>query len=312
MPEEPKGEVDSNILFPPSVSKLLAKLYAKQDMQKALEEEERKKRPLETVIVPSNIQEFINTIPQVDRQTAITEARRRREESLVSLWKKEQSQLSSEMVKANQLNADAEGWKSYLQLAFEKEHELRKRYGFDDWSKKYLAQMLNTLTEDEYRTRQGMEDLIRVKGSFLDYYFSGASVNPEIWHAAPTNLDNNSLFVHSISEGSLKKAISSGVLGREGLAAVAFCQDRIVYDRGYIVVFQANELSSAGYPLICINEDPRDAKILNEWRSVVPVNISLARLITPTTVIPDRWNASRAHIATSYFGEQYLKELPRL
>lgn len=102
------------------------------------------------------------------------------------------------------------------------------------------------------------------------------------------------------------------MIGRGGRAEVAMCQDRVVYDRGYIVSFQANELKAAGYPLIQVNEDPRDAKILKEWRSPIPVDIRLARVIAPTTEIPDRGKASKAQIATSYFGEEYLKKIPRI
>lgn len=313
MSEKPNDKYDFNTLFPPEVSEMMAQMVEQQDKQRTLEKEQRRKRVLPEIIVPKHIQEFIETIPHPDREQAVENAVRKQDEYLQSVWQKESAKLDPNVVGDNKLGEDLEGWKNYLRLAFDRDGEFRSKHGFIDWSKKYLAQMLSILADDEYQVRLGRPEFTNLKGgSFFDYYLGGAGVDPEIWWSAPSKLGEGSVLVHSMSQEALEKAITTGVIGREGMAAVAFCQDRIVYDRGYIAVFQANELLEVGYPLLQINEDPRDSKILKEWRSAIPVDIHLARLIAPTSVVPDRYNASQAQIATSFFGEDFLRQLPRL
>lgn len=255
------------------------------------------------------IMEFIKHIPESNRKLAIQRASEKREQFLENLWREERQKLPPDLVAKHNLSEGLDGWKRYLKLGHKRENDFRKRFGFEDWSVKYQAQMLNTLEGDAYRVEHESEP--RFKGSFFDHYFGGAGVDPEIWQGEVESIDPKSLLVHSINKEALGKAVTSGVVGRGGRAEVAMCQDRVVYDRGYIVVFQANELKAAGYPLIQINEDPRDAKILKEWRSPIPVDIRLARVIAPTTEISDREKASKAQIATSHFGEDYLRKIPR-
>ncbi|MBI4130730.1 hypothetical protein HY468_05405 [Candidatus Roizmanbacteria bacterium] len=302
--EKPKLNVD--------VSGMLADLFAASDRQAQQEMEARRNQTLPDIIVPSHLQEFIATIPESDRTEAIKRASNKREQFLTTLWEKERKKLTPGFVETHQLTSDLHGWEQYLRVGFEKEDTRRKRFGFEDWSKKYLSQMLYDVVDDEYAVEQGLHHSTKIKASFFDYYFADAGLHPEIWRSSPESIDHNSLLVHSLGETTLEKVIASGVLGLRGRSAVAFCQDRVVYDSGYIVAFQANELVTAGYPLLRINEDSRDAEILKEWRSPMPVDIHLARLVTPTSVIPDRWNASRISIATSFFGEEYLRQIPRL
>jgi hypothetical protein len=61
-----------------------------------------------------------------------------------------------------------------------------------------------------------------------------------------------------------------------------------------------------------IMEDSRDATILDEWRSPIPIDVKLARLATSTREIPDRDRASKAQIAGSYFGVDFLKKIKRI
>lgn len=256
------------------------------------------------------IMEFIKSIFESNRKLAIERGSQKRRQFLENLWREERQKLPPDLVAKHNLSEELDGWKRYLRLSYEKEDDFRKRFGFEDWSVKYQAQMLNALEDDAYQIEHGSKP--RVKGSFLEHYFGGAGVDPEIWQGRVKPINPDSLLVHSIDEKSLGKAVVSGVVGRSGKAEVAMCQDRVIYDRGYIVGFQANELKAAGYPLIQINEDFRDAKILKEWRSPIPIDIRLARIIAPTTEIPDRDKASKAQIATSYFGEEYLRKIPRI
>lgn len=258
-----------------------------------------------------DIQKFIETIPASDRAAAIENARKHQETFTLKLLKREMSHLPAQFVQEHNITEDLDGWEKYLRVAFEKESDFRKRDSFEEWSIKYLGEMAYAISYDQYNIDQGMSNFTRVKNSFFEYLFSGVGRTPELWWGAKEELDDDSLLIHSIDKNGLQRAITSGVVGRDGRAAAAFCQDRVVYDRGYIIAFQANELKAAGYPILQIDEDYRDAKILKEWRSVIPVDLNLARLIVPTTVIPDRSNASKAQIATSYFGEEYLRTIPR-
>ncbi|MCL5431912.1 MAG: hypothetical protein M1484_02295 [Patescibacteria group bacterium] len=260
------------------------------------------------------VEELIKSIPAKDRQSAIQQASARRQELILKVWIEERTKLNSKEINKLGLTQDLAGWEKYLRWCFEQEDKFRKKYGFDDWSRKYLAQMLSDRQEDVHKIERESK-YIRFFGktSFREYYFNGSGVNPEIWMGpAAVEIDSNSLLVHSINSFALSKVAHSGFVGRGGNSMAAMCQDRVVYDRGYIIIWQTNELEAAGYPLMRINEDPRDAKILKEWRSPVPVDVHLARLIVPTSDIPDRENASRAQIATSYFGEEYLRQIPRL
>ncbi len=255
---------------------------------------------------------FRDNIPFQDRKKAIRRAKEKREAFVEKVWQKEKKRLPVELIKKHKITEDLEGWQKYLRLGFEQD-KYRNRYGFDDWSTKYLAQMLNIYEDEGIRVREEMGQFTKLKDrSFYEYYFGGGGIDPELWWGEKKDIDPDSLLVHSVSPLALSRAIKSGVVGRGGVAEVAMCQDRIVYDRGYIIIFQANELLDAGYPLLQIHEDSRDAEILKEWRSPVPIDINLARLIVPTSEIPDRANASKSQIATSYFGEDYLKGIERL
>jgi len=261
--------------------------------------------------IDKRVENFRQTIPNSNRKEAIQTARQKMETFIGTVWQRERSRLPQELIKEHELTENMQGWNRYLKLGFDRD-EYKNQHGFEDWSAKYLAQMLVTLEDDDKLIQEGMRDLTRVKKSFYEYHFEKGGCNPEIWLGRLGHPDSNSLLIHSISSEGLARAINSGVLGRGGMAEIAMCQDRIVYDRGYVVVFQADELLTAGYPLLQINEDSRDAKILQEWRSPVPIDINLARLIIPTSEIPDRANASKAQIATSYFGEEYLRSVKRL
>jgi len=120
------------------------------------------------------------------------------------------------------------------------------------------------------------------------------------------------LLAHSLTDEALRSAVKSGLLAEEGFAGACFCENRIAFDRGWVVIFQGKDLVEAGYPLIRIDETPKDAALLNEWRSLA-VDINLARLIIPTSSIPDYNRASKnKYYADSIFGEEFLASLPRL
>lgn len=252
---------------------------------------------------------FIETIPNPDRIEAVDRAKQKLDLMLTNVWIEEREKLDQDFVNIHDLTPDLDGWSRYLRQAYDKE-DYNARHGFEDFSNKYLAQMLILMEEDRYRESWGMP--AQFTESFFDYYQRGGGKSPEIWWSYPKKLDEQSLLVHSIDSESLEKAIKSGTLGRGGVSTAAFCQDRIVYDRGYVVIYQANELLKVGYPMLQINEDIRDSKILKEWRSAVAVDINLARQIVLTSEIPDHEKASRAQIASSFFGEEYLRQIKRI
>ncbi|MCB9812909.1 MAG: hypothetical protein H6772_00740 [Pseudomonadales bacterium] len=106
--------------------------------------------------------------------------------------------------------------------------------------------------------------------------------------------------------------IRTGTVGRGSFDQVAMSQDRIIYNSGYAIIFQASDLVKAGYSLLPIQEVSRDSHILQEWRSPVAIDINIARLIVPISDIPDHKNATKSQIARSYFGEKFLKNLKRI
>lgn len=258
------------------------------------------------------VEKFIDTIPNKDRGLAIAGAKRSLDNILMTNWREEFSLLPMSFVNNHHLTPTLDGWEKYLKACFSQSNDFQTRFGFEDWSKKYLAQMLNTKGYDKVWLSEFSTPRIKPDQSYMDYFFSGKGNNTEIWGSQSEILDPNSLLVHSIDPENLELAINSGVVGRDGYSALAMCNNRVVYDRGYIIAWQAKDLIKVGYPLLRITEDFRDSEILNEWRSATPVDINLARLIVPTSKIPDRENASRAQIATSYFGVNFLKDIPRI
>ncbi|KKU63402.1 MAG: hypothetical protein UX86_C0025G0005 [Candidatus Amesbacteria bacterium GW2011_GWC1_47_15] len=262
------------------------------------------------------IENFRRTIPNPDRRAAIEQASRKREEFLLKVWREERSKLPADLITKHSLEKGLDGWNKYLHLGFEQD-EYRNRFGFEDWSAKFLAQMLRAVGDDkeilEKYGRKWYQEHRHVKNSFYEHYFVKSSgVDPEIWWGRIAQFDPDSMLAHSVSREALKKIIKSGVIGRSAYSTVAMCRDRIVYDSGYVIIFQAKDLQAAGYPLLSIGEDPRDAKILREVRTPMPIDIRLARYIALTSEIPDRHNASKAQIAYSYFGEEYLRDLQRI
>ena len=145
----------------------------------------------------------------------------------------------------------------------------------------------------------------------LEHHFDDRMRDTSLFLGEVKPIEPNSILVHSLDEHTLLNAIRSGVVGRGGAGAVALCKDRIVYDRDNIIAFQVKDLQAAGYTLLSVMEDFRDADILQEWRSI-PLDLSLARTITSISSIPDKSNASKAQIATSFFGVDYLKNIERV
>lgn len=256
------------------------------------------------------VESLISNIPSRDRALAVKVASERREKFLLDIWLKERGKLKKELIKENALTPNLTGWENYLKMVFEKDHPFRKRGGFEAWSARFTIDMLNNLAQTEREREDFGEKYSKVKGSYFDYYFGPHEAgNAEVWRGILKPIPSDSLLVHALSEYGLVKAVKSGSLGRMGKAQATFSQDRAIYDEGWLVVLQAKDLVGAGYPLIQVNEDFRDAEILREWRTI-PVDINLARLIIPTTVVPDR--KGTAQIATSYYGEDYLRQIQRI
>lgn len=255
------------------------------------------------------IERVITHIPQADRIQAIAQAKELREKQLLAVWQQEFSQLDRQLAEAHNLTPDMQGWQEYLKMCFEKDDEFHTRFGFDDWSTKFTLDMLNRLSLDKYERMRG-SSLSRIQGSYFDYFFGEHGTrSSEIWWTQKKDMPDDSLLVHALGEESLTLVVKSGVLGSGGEAQATFSQDRVIYDRGWVVIFQAKDLLAAGYSLLPIYEDFRDAHILKEWRTP-PIDIRLARLIVPTSIFPDRKGTSG--IATSYYGEKLLRELPRI
>lgn len=259
------------------------------------------------------IEKLVRSIPEKDRSVAIVNASRKRERFLLNVWRGERSQLPKDLIAKYGLTDDMEGWMKYLRFIFDSASEFQKTMGLEEWSVKFTAQMLRTLADDASVLEwSGKKELLKVRKSYLEYHSKNPIFGLDLLYAGYKPIDPNSLLIHSISREALMEVIKSGVVGRNGQADVAMSQDRIIFDRGYIIAFQVNELVAAGYPLLQVNEDLRDYKILREWRSPIPIDIRLARLVVPTLDIQDRDKASRASIADSFFGEDYLRQIPRI
>lgn len=263
------------------------------------------------------LEKFISSIPSPDRQRAIEKATTSRLNLLSDVWLEEREKISEEFLEKYKLDLDINGWKKYLRLCYKQDSAKHKKHGFEDWSAKYLLQMLRNVLSVRNEIKDGLNKQSH-KRSFYDRYFypdsdDGLLFYQDVWEdSRVVPINPNSMLAHSIKEEDLLKSMQSGLLGVGGLAPVSFCQDRIVYDRGWVVVFQVKDLVSSGYPLIQVNEEEKDAQILQEWRSM-PIDINLARSIVPTAQISDRNNASKSNIwGTSYFGENYLNLLARI
>src|SRR3989338_1262208 len=270
---------------------------------------------------PIDIEGFISNIPNLNRTEAIEHAREQRKSFLSKMWEREFSNLSPDTISKNNLSNDIDGWNRYLQFVYSQENEFQKeKFGFEERSVKYVADMVSTLEQDTYYTsqlekrgEQVKRDLLKVPNSYYETHSKDGIFNCVIGNGVYRPIESDSLLVHAISGESLEKAIRSGTVGAGGLGVCAFSQDRIIYDNGYIIVYQAKDLIEVGYQLLQINEDPRDAKILKEWRTNTQVNLKLARLISTTVNIPDENGAkNQAQIAHTFFGETFLREIPRI
>lgn len=269
----------------------------------------------------ASIEAFIQTIPNPNRAEAIANARLRREVFTARVWKRERSNLSEEIISGNNLTDDAEGWERYLQFVYSKESEFqRESYQFEEWSVKYIYEMLSKLEQDatnithkEELNSPAEKDLLRVPRSSFEAHSRDRIFNGDIAKGIYKPIEPDSLLAHALSEKSLEKVIKSGVVGAGGLSYCTMSQDRVIYDEGYVILFQAKDLVGAGYSLLQINEDGRDAHILKEWRSNMPIDINLARLVVSTADISDRDRvANQSQIAQLYYGEEYLKQIPRI
>ncbi|GEM_PF-2740064 len=269
----------------------------------------------------STFDQFIETIPNPNRIEAITNASRKRVDYIAKIWRREFDKLPQDIITKNNLTDDVESWNRYLRFVYDKENQYQKgRFEFEEWSIKYTYEMLNALEQDvTYQTHEietgqkKREDLLKVPNSFYEYHSKYGTFNGVISRGIYNAIERDSLLAHSISKNNLDKVIKSGVLGAGGLGPCALSQDRIIYDDGYVVVFQAKDLIDAGYPLLQINEDIRDAHVLKEWRTPMPIDINLARLVVSTTQISDRDRvANQAQIAHTFFGEEFLKQIPRI
>ena len=101
----------------------------------------------------SLIEEFIETIPNQNRDEAIAIASKKREEFMARVWERERSKLSDTMVNENNLTTDTEGWNRYLQFVYSQESSYQKgRFGFEEWSVKYVSEMLSALEQDTTST----------------------------------------------------------------------------------------------------------------------------------------------------------------
>lgn len=153
-------------------------------------------KEIEAQKVKETIMEFIKSVPEANRKLAIERASEKRTEFLEKLWRQERKKLPPDLVAKHNLSEGLEGWERYLKLGHEREGDFRKRFGFEDWSVKYQAQMLNALEDDAYQVSHGSEP--RVKDSFFEHYFGGAGVDPEIWQGRVEPINPDSLLVHSI------------------------------------------------------------------------------------------------------------------
>lgn len=156
------------------------------------------------------------------------------------------------------------------------------------------------------------KDVPTVPRSYLEHFRKYNIIGDPIDRGQFRNPEPGSLLVHTLTPQSLERVAISGSVGVAGMGPCAMSQDRMVYDDGYAIVFQADDLVAAGYPLLQVNEDFRDAKVLREWRTPMAIDVGLARLIVPTADVPGHELGQQAQIASRFFGEEYLRKLPRL
>lgn len=257
------------------------------------------------------VEDFMHGLPRQNRDLAIEQADQKRVNFLMGVWTGELKRLPPKIVQKQGLTPDQEGWQKYLRLCFKVGPEsFRKQGEFDEWSIKFCLQMLNVLEGETDGEPVGKGR--KKRKSYFEYYTEGRIGLETIWSGSIAPISNDSLLVHSLDESSLVDVINSGLVGRGGRGTVAMCQDRIAYDQGWIIVFQASDLLKAGYPLVAVNEDAADAHILKEWRSM-PLDINLARLVVSMSAVPDRnIIANNPQIARFYCGEDFLRKIERI
>lgn len=286
-------------------------------------------------MITSSVEAFASSIPKLNREVAIADAQTSRSDFHLRVWQRELPKLPSELVQEQGWKDDSASWSAYLQYCYQKDEGYRARwreripeygkafgkalpYDEDEFEVKYLFSGLDLMVVkgniqknggyNPFPDRSLYGDHFRISGNHeIGPFYTGYWEQPKMDPINPT-----SMLAHALTEENLALAVQTGILAQQGLARICFSQDRIAFNRGWVVIYQAKDLITAGYPLVKFDETPRDADILREWRSLA-VDINLARLVVPSTSIPDYENASKGNnYADSYFGEEFLASLPRI
>lgn len=148
-----------------------------------------------------------------------------------------------------------------------------------------------------------------LNGGFANGFLNGAGKHGQIWNARLHPVEGKSLLTHAFEKEVLPDVMQSGVFGAYGMAGFSLAKDVVVLNRPYVAVFRAGDLSAAGYPLLNVNEDPRDAGLLNEVIVDLPVDISLALGIFPIEDIPGHEKGVSHGIVKETFGQEWIDAL---